>query len=240
MSRYDKYQYDLTSFSGRIGMLVLRLSHGNQSEFARQIGLSRQHVNQWMKLDHPTPGAVGRVLARYPEVNTDWLMSGDGEMLLPSVTLSPEFAGDGAPSGLFAIPFVSPKQSARGVELEETGTSRFVDRDRFQERFGSLPDGYADYVVVGDSMEPTIRAGDILTLQMFRPGSTILDGAIYLLSGRSEGKITAMGLRRLRFFNTQIHLEPDNPVYERTSIDLDRFEDLMTLHGVVKWSTRMH
>lgn len=63
-----------------LNTLILHFAKGNQSRFARSLELSPSTVATWIA--RKTFDAV-RIKAVFPQVNGNWLLTGEGEMLLP-------------------------------------------------------------------------------------------------------------------------------------------------------------
>ena len=60
--------------------LIIHFAKGNQSLFARLLGLSQSTVGTWSV--RKTFNAE-QIKAVFPQVNGNWLLTGEGEMLLP-------------------------------------------------------------------------------------------------------------------------------------------------------------
>lgn len=60
----------------------LKSKNISQSKFEKQIGVSNGYVNNMRK--SLQPDKLQRIALNYPELNTGWLMTGEGEMLKPS------------------------------------------------------------------------------------------------------------------------------------------------------------
>ena len=234
MSKYDQTRYDDTTFGGRVGLLILRLAHGNQSEFARQVGLSRQHVNQWLKQDRATSGAVGRIVNRFPDVRAEWLVARDGEAFATGAGKRT------ASTGIFDIPHVAVGSNGNEVQLTDSGASRLVRIDRFTEQFGRHPRFFADYLVIGDAMSPFVNGGDLVMIERHHAGQPIVDGGVYLLAAKGGGSSPTVGLRRLRLMSGRVSIEPENRAYQKQSVEVARFDAVAEVLGLVRMSVRIH
>jgi phage repressor protein C with HTH and peptisase S24 domain len=84
----------------------------------------------------------------------------------------------------------------------------------------------------GDSMEPTIRAGDLLLIDT---GVTrILDDAIYVIARGGE-----LAVKRLqRFFRGAVSIRSDNPAYAEETL-AEGEVDQLRVAGRVRWIGRM-
>lgn len=65
---------------GIIEQLIVRFAHGNQSEFARLMGCQSGVVSGWLRRNTYDPERIKR---SFPQVDGNWLLTGEGEMLLP-------------------------------------------------------------------------------------------------------------------------------------------------------------
>lgn len=63
-----------------LNTLILHFARGNQSQFARTLNLSPSTVATWVS--RKTFDAI-RIKAVFPQVDGNWLLTGQGEMLLP-------------------------------------------------------------------------------------------------------------------------------------------------------------
>lgn len=65
---------------GILEQLIIHFAKGNQSLFARLLGLSQSTVGTWSV--RKTFNAE-QIKAVFPQVDGNWLLTGEGEMLLP-------------------------------------------------------------------------------------------------------------------------------------------------------------
>lgn len=63
-----------------LNTLILHFARGNQSQFARTLNLSPSTVATWVS--RKTFNAE-QIKAVFPQVDGNWLLTGEGEMLLP-------------------------------------------------------------------------------------------------------------------------------------------------------------
>lgn len=62
----------------QLDQLVTCFASGNKAEFARMIGITKQSLNSWYNNEYLD---IGKVLYAFPMVSSDWLLTGEGEML---------------------------------------------------------------------------------------------------------------------------------------------------------------
>lgn len=68
-----------------------------QREFCRAIGVSEAYVSNMRSSIQPDK--LLRIAHKFPELNTEWLITGEGEMLRAGYTLHPEIREDFISSG---------------------------------------------------------------------------------------------------------------------------------------------
>lgn len=71
----DSVKQRLTSY--------LKYKRVSKSEFGRTIGVSNSFITSMRK--SLQPDKIKSIAMNYPDLNTDWLITGEGEMLRPSV-----------------------------------------------------------------------------------------------------------------------------------------------------------
>ena len=62
----------------RLRQVIAHYALGNQSEFARSLGKRQSVVSSWFQR---WAFNASLILARYPEIDANWLLHGDGDML---------------------------------------------------------------------------------------------------------------------------------------------------------------
>lgn len=65
---------------GQLEQLIDAFGKGNQSSFARVSGITTSTIATWLARNNFDPERIKRAL---PQVNGNWLLTGEGEMLLP-------------------------------------------------------------------------------------------------------------------------------------------------------------
>jgi transcriptional regulator with XRE-family HTH domain len=71
------------SINERIKILIDTLEKGNQSAFAGKADVSRAVINNIIggRMNEPSFKVLQKITEAYTNVNTDWLLSGEGSML---------------------------------------------------------------------------------------------------------------------------------------------------------------
>lgn len=134
--------------------------------FALSIGLKRaENLYQIRKGNHDISRDLARkVTTKYPQVNEAWLLTGKGEM----------HAGETAPSSR-KIPLYDS-----GFEELDLSGDRLSIEPLYYIEVPTLSGGDFATVNYGNSMEPDIPAGAIVTLKEINP-SALLPGEMYLV-----------------------------------------------------------
>lgn len=137
----------------------------SQNRFETECGLT--HTNLRGKKQGPTSEYLAKIITRYPELNLNWLVSGEGKMLRNwavhsnQIPLLPFSAAAGYMAGGNDVAF-------RG---DSVSFPDFVDRG-------------ADCAirVDGDSMYPRYKNGDILAIKIIQDPSFFQWGRVYCVS----------------------------------------------------------
>lgn len=164
----------------------LQYKRVSKSEFGRKIGVSSAYVSSIRRA--PDIDKIKTIALNYPDLNIDWLLYGEGEMIKTSTDTQ-------ANQDPFALKTDAGK-TTRSVPLYEiTATAGLVaifqDQAPAPVEYLSIPDlpqvDGAIYVR-GDSMAPLIKSGDIVIYKRVEMSlNTILWGHIYLLSYTIDG-----------------------------------------------------
>ena len=70
----------MTSQNERILLIINHFCEGNKAEFARRVGELPQTVSGWLKRENGLK-VLNKILEAFNEVNSSWLITGEGEML---------------------------------------------------------------------------------------------------------------------------------------------------------------
>lgn len=73
----------METINERIQMIVNKHYRGNESEFARDVGIGQSTLNGILgtRKNNPSADTVSKILnAKRLKINTDWLIKGEGEM----------------------------------------------------------------------------------------------------------------------------------------------------------------
>lgn len=172
-------------------------------------------------------------------INANWLLTGEGPMLLASGQAHPEqMAGEPQP-GYIAIPLFNDVRAAAGHgalngHLEKPDDALMFKADWIRFELGARPEDLNLIRVSGDSMEPTLRAGDVVLID-HRAQRPDREG-IYIL--RVGDMLLVKRLQALP--GGQVRVISDNPAFAPWEISIDKIGADMAILGRVVWSGRRH
>ena len=150
----------------------------SKSDFGRSIGVSSAYVTSMRKSIDPEK--LQSIAKNYPDLNTGWLMTGEGEMLKNSEPVQVDFgrsSTDQSDQLFHTVPLVPT--SAQGGPLNDFVTSI---KENECERIVS-PVKYADLAitVAGDSMAPEFPSGCQILIKRINEKAFIEWGKVYVL-----------------------------------------------------------
>lgn len=159
------------SINQRVKFLVDKLSEGNVSRFAKEIGVSHTSINTLMPGERESkPGfeTLAKISTRFPQVSFEWLMKGEGEMLKSEgvqESKKPEVKevftiGKEKHHELQHIPLFDITAAA-GLSALYNSNSNVLDYIQIP----NLPRCDGAINVKGDSMYPLLKHGDIVVFQ---------------------------------------------------------------------------
>ena len=171
----------------------------SQSEFGRSIGVSTAYVGSIRKgID---PDKLKAIASAYPDLNIDWLVYGEGEMIK---TPEPEVMGQ-----VPIVPF-----AVRGGALQ--GFSEGVSEMDCEKIISPVKGAELAMEVVGDSMAPGYPAGTRVLLKKVR--AVIAWGEVYVIDS-IDGPV----LKRILPTDDESiwELRSDNPNYPPFKINTE-------------------
>lgn len=145
-------------------------------EFERRANLSNGYIKSLRK--SPTTDKVRSIIAAYPQLNKVWLETGEGEMLNEEETV---FVDD-IRKDMSIVPLYDVDVSAGLQKLFASGGACVGNIS-----IPNMPTADGAVHVVGDSMYPLLKAGDIIAYRVINEISSILYGEIYILQIEHDG-----------------------------------------------------
>lgn len=197
---YDPKKIERSRFAAALREGLIRKDM-NQSDLAEALGVTHPTVSDWVN-QKKTPGR--RNLQKVIEtLDLDWdyltsarALPGTGRGELDDVILIPRLARVSAGDGY-----------ENGEETEELG-GLYFSRQELRRLTNRDPKALRTVLVVGDSMEPLLRANDTV---VYLPQRTIDDDGVYVLNIDESAKVK----RVQRYGGGAVEIIPINPVYSR-------------------------
>lgn len=195
----------------------------NFSEFAKIIGISDDLLSKWRKRNSYD---IDRIVYRFPDISTTWLLTGKGDMLISEENLTPTIAT----SHDVGRPYYDVDFTCSFGDFSDFGTNHPAYNINFQP-FNK--DGVTWVNATGHSMHPEVSSGDIIAIQKYENWRT------YLPLGEMYGIITIHGMRTIkRIFKgasaETYRLVPSNKEYDEEEIDKDIILDIYRVLGAFK------
>ena len=188
--------------------------------FESQCGLSYGYVGNMRQ--SMQPDKVKSIARCFPDLNTGWLLSGEGEMLKTDQAAVIEYStGGGVP--YYAVDFLA------GFDLV------FNDQTAVPDGIISFPHirGAQAWVdISGKSMSPLIDPGDVIAIKPVEDWQTnILYGEVYALVTEQYRTV-----KRIRKSDLEgwIRLVPENPDYDAQDIPASSVRSIYQVLGCAK------
>ncbi|AOA58251.1 S24 family peptidase [Acinetobacter larvae] len=218
----------------------------NQADLMRLTGAARGTISGWFNgSNSPSAKHIG-ALSTALKTTPQWLLDGAGsptqdDSQLEGVKCKPVLAWEAPedldPNVYVIIPHVDVKFSAGNghiVEFEparqELGTAQLLD---WIHKKRVSPKNLITVDIDGDSMEPRIPNGSVVTLdKSINTLQQIQSGRVYAIRYGNELKIKRLSLR----YDGALIIDSDNPAYEREIVDPDQLEHISVIGKYISHS----
>ena len=203
------------------------------NQFAKQMGYDRSDVvyNVINFKNYPSYEFLYRVIRSVENLNSSWLITGDGDMLsLDIQDLSNDFVYDKLPVS-FPIPVYDVRASA------ETDLSFFIEGKEAVE-YLQLGEGFqgceAAVRIYGDAMHPMYQSGDLVVLKRVKDMNYLQWGHLYLVV--TETNCLLKYVRQADRPDKMV-LESHNEDYAPFEVDRKTLLELYEVRGLVRRTT---
>lgn len=150
---------------------LVEISGKSQKEFAALIGISSATFANWCYRGKITPTAANLILRKFPEINPDWLAGRSDELkrrpLTPEDKQYRNYVFDDIVIENDTVAFVKNEGIANVMEISELGDRRYLR-------------------VVGCSLPPVIKAGDIISIREVEKGEKFEKGDIFFIINKEN------------------------------------------------------
>lgn len=138
----------------KLTSLINHFCDGNNAEFARQIDITAQTLNNWLNRGL-SKDAPSKIVSRWNDVNLSWLLTGEGTMLNEEENMVPEIIDEEDDADDDLVPLLPVEAMAGSLSCYSEGVYL-----RDCQKIKSPVNG-ADWAIriSGDSMEPELHNG---------------------------------------------------------------------------------
>lgn len=229
-------------FQGTLDRLKDLIGAKSDADVARGLDISPQAMSSFKKQKKfPADLMVNYCLRN--QISIDWLLTGKGQKCREMETLSilgePVSAEERKKAkdlGYTLVPRYDVQASAGGGAFVHS--EQIVDHLAFKtiwvkKEMGLDPNHLTLITAIGDSMEPTVKEGDLLLIDHRQ--NQVIEDAIYVL--RMDDHLIAKRLQRA--LDGTIYIRSDNPVYKELTVTKDNLADLHVIGRVIWFGRRI-
>lgn len=214
-----------------------------KADFYQATGVADSNFKGKNLYSQPGGDMLVKILTSYPNISAEWLLTGEGDMLKSKHTEEPQIE---------VKPIHQPRSTEKKEETQvvylydfeaSAGLRALFDNNRQNIidtiKIPNLPKCDGAIHIVGDSMYPLLKSGDIILYkQMPLDINNLLYGEMYLLSYDIDGDdyIVVKYIRKSEKGEPYITLGSENPAHAPRDIDFRR----ITALALVKASVRIN
>lgn len=214
-----------------------------KADFYQATGVADSNFKGKNLYSQPGGDVLVKILTSYPNISAEWLLTGEGDMLKSKYTEEPQIE---------VKPIHQPRSTEKKEETQvvylydfeaSAGLRALFDNSRQNIidtiKIPNLPKCDGAIHIVGDSMYPLLKSGDIILYrQMPLDINNLLYGEMYLLSYDIDGDdyIVVKYIRKSGKGEPFITLGSENPAHAPRDIDFRR----ITALALVKASVRVN
>lgn len=205
-----------------------------QADFSALLGVKRSYLSEVENgKGKPSLDMIVGIASKLPDISLTWVLTGLGGMHRDSALVANKNGQiskvSALPEGMIGIPLIEAHASAgHGAVVWADGTVNFIYLNEawLRETYRVNPANLVVLPSAGESMEPTIKAAELLLVDRSATGPG--DG-IYVL--RLDGHLLVKRLQCLP--GGLIRVSSDNHAYEPFTVRLDEGADFTILGRVV-------
>ena len=224
---------NISTIKDRI-LTYLEVKGIKKADFYQNTGLSDSNFKGKNRLSQPGGDMIVKILTSYPEISTDWLVMGKGEMIRAQENTPQQFqeelpiahqASDNTQEGIPLIPLSAMAGAFTGeTSVMEYECERYV-----------IPDFKgADFLmrVKGDSMQPTYYSGDLVACQRVPLNDLFFQWNKTYVLDTTQGPL----IKRIMPGSDDGHIRivSDNTNYPPFELSKDQFNGVALVRGLVR------
>lgn len=225
----------------RVNVLIDYFGNGTKTLLANKLGVSEGNIRGYSKTVVPKQDFLEKVVINLG-VNAEWLITGHGNMLKEedNIEISPIFHSKTIEKRheKQAVNLYSFEASAGLKELFDNKGDNILDTIMIP----NLPRCDGAIHIVGDSMIPILKSGDIILYKEVFPNmDSILFGEMYLVSVVMEEGVYLTVVKYIRRSkkNGYITLASENPLHDDTDVDFRRVNAMALVQASIRINSMM-
>lgn len=197
-------------------------------EFYKESGVARGILQQNNGISEDN---IARFLAYAPDVNIEWLITGEGPMLSHPTPPTPPTKPTSHPS-TSGIPLI-PLDAVAGFPAESSGGVRLEDCERYV--IPEFENKGANFLirVSGDSMVPLYYSGDLLACRKITDIRFFQWGTVYVLE-TSQGVLVKRVQESVDHADSILCVSENSSVHHPFLLPRDDIRSLSTIVGLVR------
>ncbi|MFQ5672982.1 MAG: XRE family transcriptional regulator [Nitrospinales bacterium] len=176
----------------------------SQQQLSEKIGFPQQTISRIESGQQKPAESILKILKYLFNVDRSWLMDGSGELEMDFIPIGRALAGGTDETflklieahercrGSADIPIYNAWQNPGSGSLD-TEKHLVIHREWIQNKLGVVPQKLVAVTVSGDSMEPTLKNGDVILVNLNL--GYLMDNAIYVLN--VDGTLLVKRIERL-------------------------------------------
>ena len=204
-----------------------------RTEFYKKTGLKRGILDSDKLKTAISDKFLANIIATYPEINPEWLLTGKGEML----------RGGSVPDRPEPVPAVQQDGTGDAVPLVEWpaaagfGNEQFAIEPKDIKAYFKIPKfrlAKPDFLieVAGESMIPTFLPGDVIAARIISDKSFVQWNRPHLIATREQG----MMIKRIKPGQKPdtLKMVSDNPEYDPFEVPKSDITGLALIVGLIR------
>ena len=231
-----------TTISERIQALIDAFCNGNNSQFAKSIGVAESNIRSYLSGTQPKFDVLSNIATKFA-INCEWLLTGKGDMLKATDTPAAPHVAEpkkddflelhrAKPGSHKGIPLI-PMDAVAGFPADGSGRAYLEDCERYV--IPEFENKGADFLVrvSGDSMIPLYYSGDLLACHKVTDIRFFQWGTIYVLE-TSQGTIVKRVQESTEHDDCILCVSENSEVHKPFLLPRDDIRSLSTIVGLVR------
>ena len=207
--RYS-YASELERITKIIEWLIYSKKVNSKKDFASKLGYAESYISQILTGKVKLSDKFINSLSIFPEINIEWIYSGNGQMLLNCDTTLNDKYSELPNKNLVKLYGIS---ASAGFFETYNSSDNVIDEIYLP----NMPSADGAIFARGESMSPVINNGDIVAFRMLQKNSPICWGEIYIISYTINGDYFTC-IKRLHKVDDKVRLVSINENYSPVDI----------------------